>query len=220
MVADPDVLNNHALGDGNAAFAVRLFESLHGDGTLVFDETVHGFTALPNGPIALLLRRPFSYVAILGLLAVALLVWAGTGRFGAPEVQPPPLKSGKRDLVHNVAELFGFAGYHPVLVRRYVEETLRDTARRLHAPRELGDAAALDWLRRAGTARGVATDCAELQQRAERLGRSRRSGSPDLSRLPRDAWRWKQEMIHGLADGADHGGRDPRRGPQGRGRPG
>ena len=225
VLSDPDVISNHGLGDGNAPFAVALFDALrHRDasvgGTIVFDETVHGFTAVPANPAALLLRQPFSQVAIQALAALALLVWAGTARFGVPEHAPPPLKAGKRDLVRNVADLFRYAGYQHVLVRRYVEETVRDVARRLHAPRDLTDAGSLDWLERVAAARGVSQDGAGLCARAEMLAATGWRQSTEQAALPREIWRWKQEMMHGVADSAGDRGGDPRRGPQGRGGPG
>jgi hypothetical protein len=220
VLADPDVISNHGLGDGNAAFAVALFDAMRHGQTIVFDETIHGFSAVPSNPMALLLRKPFSYVGIQAIIALGLLLWAGTARFGAPETSPPPLKAGKRDLVRNVAELFRFAGYQPVLIRRYVEETIRDTAHRLHAPRTLTDATSVHWLQRIGTARGVSSDCIELSARATALATGGRARSAELFRLPSEIWRWKQEMMHGVGGSAGDRGGHPRRSPQGRGGPG
>ena len=220
VLADPDVISNHGLGDGNAAFAVALFDAMRHGQTVVFDETVHGFSAVPTNPVALLLRKPFSYVGIQAIIALALLLWAGAARFGAPETSPPALKAGKRDLVRNVAELFRFAGYQPVLIRRYVEEAIRDTANRLHAPRGLSDAASLQWLQRIGTAHGVSSDCLELSARATALAANSRARSAELFRLPSEVWRWKQEMMHGAGGGAGIRGNHPRGSPQGRGGPG
>jgi hypothetical protein len=217
VLSDPDAISNHGLGDGNAAFAVALFDALRPGDTIVFDETIHGFTAVPANPSMLLLRRPFAAVAIQAVVALALLLWASAARFGAPEVAPPPLKAGKRDLVRNVAELFRFAGYQHVLVRRYVEETIRDVARRLHTPRDLTEPESLGWLARVGAARGVSIDCADLRARAEVLATGGWRNAAELSVLARDIWRWKQEMVDGIAGSADDRGGNPRRGPQGGG---
>jgi hypothetical protein len=218
VVSDPDVIDNHGLADGNAAFALALFDRLHTGGTVVFDETVHGFAAVPANPMTLLLHRPFSEVAAQGLLALLVLVWACLGRFGAPEAAPPPLKAGKRDLVRNTAELFRYARHQRVLVRRYVDETIRDVARGLHAPRDLDEAETLSWLQRLGNRCGVTQDCAELRARAAALAAHR--GPSDHARLPLEIWRWKQEMMHGIAGSAGTRAGDPRRSPQGGGRPG
>jgi hypothetical protein len=220
VLSDPDIISNHGLGDGNAPFAVAMFQAMRGSGTIVFDETVHGFTAVPPNPAALLLRRPFREVGIQGLLALALLAWAGAVRFGAPEPVPSPLKAGKRDLVRNVAELFRFAGYQHVLVRRYVEETIRDVARRLHAPRDLTGAAILGWLQRIAAARGVSIDCTDLSARAEMLAATGWHQSTEQVRLPREIWRWKQELMHGVPSNPDDRSVGSRRGRQGGGGPG
>lgn len=213
VLSDPDVLDNHGLGAGNAPFALALFDALSHGRTIVFDETVHGFATAAN-PAALLLHPRFTRVAALGVLALALAVWSGVIRFGAPETPPPPLKAGKRDLVQNVAGLFRFAGYQPVLVRRYVEETIRFVARRLSAPRGLDDAATLAWLQRVGAARNVTADCTVLSARAAAL--SGRARAAEHARLPAEIWQWKQEMMHGGADSPGNRRGDPRGNPQGR----
>ena len=214
VLSDPDVLDNHGLADGHAAFALSLFETLSHGHRIVFDETVHGFDAASN-PAAMLLHPRLTRVAALGVLALALVLWAGAIRFGAAETPPAPLKAGKRDLVQNVAGLFRFAGYQPVLVRRYVEETIRFVARRLGAPRDLDDAGTVAWLQRLGAARGVTADCGAISARAGALsGWSRAAGQ---TRLPAEIWQWKQEMMHGGGDSAGHRRGDPRGNPQGGG---
>jgi hypothetical protein len=220
VLADPDVLSNHGLGDGNAAFAVGVLERLSAGGPVVFDETIHGFTAVPESPLALLERRPFAAIAVQAAIALGLLMWAAGPRFGAPETAPAPLKAGKRDLVRNVAQLFRAAGYRNVLVRRYVEETVRDVAFRLHAPGHLSEAARLGWLQRAGAARRVSIDCAMVSARATRLTAARRQAPAELFGLAREIWAWKQEMLHGTGGSAGGRGSDSRRGPQGGGRTG
>jgi len=221
VLSDPDVLENHGLGDGNATFAVALFDAMRRGGrTIVFDETVHGFEALPANPAAVLLHPPFTQVLVQVLLALAMLLWAATGRFGAPEIAPPTLKAGKRDLVRNVAALFRFGRCQPVLVRRYVEETIRDVARELHVPRQLDGAAGLGWLQRLGAARGVSLDCADLNTRAAALAERGRTRAAELGRLPAEIWQWKQEMMHGAARSPAGRRGHPGGDPQGRGRPG
>jgi hypothetical protein len=237
VLSDPDAISNHGLGDGNATFAVALFDALRAggtttpdtraggtitpdapaSGTIVFDETVHGFTSVPANPAALLLHKPFTQPGIQAVCALALLLWACMARFGAPEAAPPPLKAGKRDLVRNVADLFDFAGYQHILVRRYVEETIRDVARRLHTPHALTESASLGWLQRVGTDRGVSIDCSAVRARAERLAAAGRRRSLEVFRLPREIWRWKQEMVDGFAGSAVDRRGHPRGGPQSRG---
>ncbi len=206
VLSDPDVLANHGLGrEGNAAFAVALVEALRrGDGAMVFDETIHGYATQPVSPLRLLFKFPFTVATIQGAVAIALLLWATVARFGAPERTPPALDAGKQGLIRNAAKLLAFAGHQNVIVRRYVQATLRDTARELHLPRGLGDAALTDTLRRVGEARGVTVDCGtvlgRLKTRVER-----RAGEPSpLLRIARDIHQWKREIMDGPS-------RNPRR---------
>jgi hypothetical protein len=199
VLADPDVIANHGLArDGNAALAVALIERLRGeDGTVVFDETIHGYTAAAENPFALLFRFPFVIATVQGLIGVALLLWATLARFGAPQSVPPPLSAGRAGLLQNMAKLIEFTGHQQVMVRRYVEETLRHVARQLHAPRALAGDALVAWLKRVGGARGVSVDCASLLQQARELGSAGRRDQASLVRLARETHRWQGEMLDG-----------------------
>jgi len=222
ILADPDAIENHGIGEGdNAAFAVALVNALRsGEGGVVFDETVHGYVARPASPLTLMFQFPFVVVTLQGLMAIGLLLWATLGRFGAPETAPPALGSGKQGLVENAAKLLGFAGYHQRMVRRYVQATLRDAARQLHAPRGLSESALLDWLERVGRARGVDIDGVALYRDTEAVVENRRGGTAALIPIARDIHKWKREILDGPArDSRDHRGR-PERGAQGRRRAG
>jgi len=199
VLSDPDVISNHGLArTGNAALAVAMITRLRsGSGSVVFDETIHGFATEPANPILLLFRFPFVVATIQAAIAIALLLWATLGRFGMPQPAPPPLSAGRQGLLENIAKLIEFTGHQEVMVRRYVLETVRDVARQLHAPRELSTAALIGWLQRVGTARGVDTDCGALIREAETLGESRRRNPAPLVRLARQIHRWKGEIIDG-----------------------
>ncbi len=174
VLADPDIIANHGLAhEGNAALALALIKALRsGDGSVVFDETVHGFMVRPVSPFLLLFRFPFVVATVQGLIAVALLLWATLGRFGAPQTAPPALRAGREGLLQNMAELVEFTGHQDVMVRRYVQETVRDAAVQLHAPRELSGGGLVAWLQRVGLARGVTVDCEAVLRRAADLGTS------------------------------------------------
>ena len=60
VLSDPDVISNHGLARaGNAALAVAMIKRLRsGSGSVVFDETVHGFISEPASPLLLLFRFP------------------------------------------------------------------------------------------------------------------------------------------------------------------
>ena len=206
VLADPDIIANHGLSHpDNAALAVRLIERLRGrGGAVVFDETVHGYTAQPANPMALMIRFPFVVVTLQGLLAISLLLWATMARFGAPQSAPPPLSAGRQGLLQNVAKLITFAGHQQVMVRRYVQETIRDAAGQLHAPRGLSGAALAAWLKRVGEARGVSVDAESVLSEVEVLGDARRRDLSPLVRIARDIHRWKQEIVDGRSSHPRH----------------
>jgi hypothetical protein len=199
VLSDPDVISDHGLAHApNAALAVAIIAHLRGgNGSVVFDETIHGFIAQPANPLLLLLRFPFVVATIQGLIAVALLLWATLGRFGTPQPAPAPLSAGRQGLLENIAKLVDITGHREVMIKRYVLETLRDVGRQLHAPRELSTASLIAWLQRVGTARGVATDCGPLIQEAAMLGESRTRNPAALVRLAREIHRWKGEILDG-----------------------
>jgi hypothetical protein len=199
ILSDPDVISNHGLArEGNAALAVEMIKRLRGaGGSVVFDETVHGYVAAPTNPFLLLFRFPFVIATVQGLIAVALLLWATLARFGPPQSAPPPLSAGRQGLLQNMASLIEVTGHQQVMIRRYVQETVRDVARQLHAPRALAGDALIAWLQRVGGARGVDVDCGRLVERAGELGEARRRDSASLVRLARDTHRWKGEILDG-----------------------
>jgi hypothetical protein len=183
---------------GNAALALALIKALRsGEGSVVFDETVHGFVVRPVSPFLLLFRFPFVVATAQGLLAVALLLWATLGRFGAPQTAPPGLRAGREGLLQNVAKLVEFTGHQDVMVKRYVQETIREVAVALHAPRELAGARLIAWLQRVGLARGVTIDCEAVLIQAAAPGTARRRNSSALVRLARAIHQWKGEIVDG-----------------------
>jgi len=200
VLSDPDVMSNHGLANpDNAALAVAIIDGLRGvDGNVVFDETVHGFVVRPSTPSMLLFRFPFVVATLQGLIAVALLLWATIGRFGAARAAPPSLSAGREGLLQNMAKLVEFTGHQDEMVKRYVEETVRETAVTLHAPRELSGKGLIAWLKRVGLARGATIDFEALLQRAGETGSGRRNPSA-LVKLARDIHRWKGEIVDGRA---------------------
>lgn len=199
VLADPDLMSNRGLAQpGNAALAVAIFERLRrGSGRIVFDETIHGFESPPASPLRLLFRFPFVIATVQAAIAIALLLWATVGRFGTPQQPPAPVGAGRKVLLETSAELMEYTGHQGPMIERYVDETVREVGRQLHAPRGLATAALVEWLQRVGTARGVATDCGKLMAQAALLGAGRRRNPAALARLAREAHRWKEEVLNG-----------------------
>jgi hypothetical protein len=219
VLADPDVISNHAMAvPANAVFAVALIEALRSpNANVVFDETVHGAaSAGANNPLTLLFRPPFGFAAAQGIITLLVVLWAAAGRFGAPQSPAPTLQSGKRDLIENTAKLLEFARQQPAIVQRYVQLTVRDLGRRLHAPGTLSSEALAGWLERLGHARGVQTEALLQLSDARTLGRD----FPALVRLARELHRFKGDVIDGTwGDPGDDRERAERSGQGGR-RPG
>lgn len=217
ILADPDVMANHGIGlKGNAAFSVALIDALRGSGgNVVFDETLHGYVARPVSPLKLLVQFPFVFATAQLLLAVALLLWATVGRFGAPAAAAVALDAGKLGLIENTAKLLDFAGHHRMMVRRYGQASVRDAARLLRAPRGLSDGQLVDWLQRVGRARGVTSDIALLYREIEAGAEAKR-----LTAIAGAIHYWKGEILNGPAADPRRDRRAQDRGSQGRRRPG
>jgi uncharacterized protein DUF4350 len=201
VLADPDVIANHGIGQAeNAALALAIINRLRGrNGPVVFDETIHGYAAQPANPLALMFQFPFVVATLQVAAALALLLWATVARFGAPQSAPPALSAGRQGLLQNVAQLIAFAGHQQVMARRYVQETVRETARQLHAPRGLTGAPLAAWLTRVGEARGVSVDCAAVIDEVESLPDRRRGDLAPLVRIARNIHRWRREIVDGRA---------------------
>jgi len=85
------------------------------------------------------------------------------------------------------------------MIRRYVQETIRDVARQLHAPSALAGEQLVAWLQRVGAARSVSVDCGVIVQRVSEMAEARRGDLTQLVRYAHDIHRWKQEIIDGIS---------------------
>jgi hypothetical protein len=215
ILSDPDVIENHGITHGmNAAFAVAMFDLVGGKTrALLFDETEHGYSDRPPGPLKLLFTFPYVFATIQGGIALLLLLWATVGRFGKAEPMAPALPGGKLGLIRNSANLLGRAGFRGAIVKRYVLETLQDAARQLHAPAGLAPADQIAWLDRVGNARGVALVSADLVARLDALVVRAAEEATALRGIALDTYRWKRGIIDGHPADRGHHREDPRRGP-------
>ena len=216
VLADPDVISNAGIDESdNAAFAVAMIDALlPNGGTVVFDETIHGFTVSPDLWKALL-SFPLNLALLQGLLAAAVLVWAAAGRFGAPLPPRPRLGAGKQVLIDNTASLFHYAGNLTDILARYRESCLRDLRRHLHIPRDLDRAGLTRWLNQVGDARGASRRFSEVDGEVAAAISGPGKAVPRILRAALRLHRWKQEMIHGhradpdgLRPGAGAGSQD------------
>jgi len=198
VLADPDPIENHGIGKGdNLAFATAvIYAMLAGKpGTLVFDETLHGFQRSPPSVLKLLFEFPFNLIALEVVAAVALLLLASVGRFGAPESPDRVLHAGKRGLISNTASLIDHAGHHAAILKRYIGMVLQDTGRLMSAPRQLNDHELAAWLDRTGAARGLRSDCAAALERTT-------AKFQDVVSLFIEAQaihRWRKDILNGIS---------------------
>lgn len=223
VLSDPDMLSNQAFGkDGRTiAFAVALIDLLSGGGPVVFDETVHGFSTPASNVAQMLFEFPYNMLALQILAGIVLLLWGAMGRFGIPEAAPEPLVAGKAGLVGNVAHLMEFAGHEKLIIRRYIDNTIREAALHLRAPKDLSESERIDWLQRIGEGRGVGLALRDIITRADRLTTG--WGAPNISQLSaiaQDIYRWKQEIFDGSSEYSRPHRSRAARGPQGDRRPG
>ena len=199
VLADPDALENHGIIEGdNARFAADLVRALWGgDGSIVFDETVHEGYLKTRNPLQLLFQFPYSLVLALALLAVALLLFATMSRFGGPETPAPALRSGKGPIISNTAALMERAGHEPSVLRRYIRQTLHEAGRDLHAPPDLDDDQLAEWLDRIGASRRLASRARDMLARSTAFtgGRSRQIAG--LFAQARLINRWHKDITDG-----------------------
>jgi hypothetical protein len=199
VLADPDPIENHGIGKGdNLAFASAIvYAMLAGeDGTLVFDETLHGFERSTPSALKFLFEFPFNLIALQVVAGVVLLLMASVGRFGTPEIPDRVLRTGKRDLISNAASLIDHAGHHAAILRRYTGMVLQDTGRLLRAPRQLGETELAAWLDRTAEARGLRSVSREP------LRRIATATSGDLaSQLAevRAIHLWRKDILNGIS---------------------
>jgi hypothetical protein len=198
VLADPDPIENHGIDKGdNLAFDTAVVYALLAGkpGTLMFDETLHGFQHSTPSVLKFLFEFPFDLITLQVVAGVVLLLMASTGRFGTPEIPDRILHAGKRDLIRNAAVLIDHAGHHAAILRRYTAMVLQDTGRLLRAPSQLDELELAAWLDRIGARRGLRSDrVASLQRIA--------ATSQDPESLLTEALvihRWRKDMLNGIS---------------------
>jgi hypothetical protein len=100
--------------------------------------------------LGILFQFPFVLVTLQMALAIALGVWAATGRFGMPAALPPPIEAGKRSLIEAGAQLLDRWGKKDALAERYFDAMVRDAGREMRAPRGLDTPGLLAWFAQTG----------------------------------------------------------------------
>ncbi|MGC3997610.1 MAG: hypothetical protein QM767_09005 [Anaeromyxobacter sp.] len=197
VVADPDLIAHHGLGEGrNAEIAVGALLRLARPGeAVVVDEILHGHEAQPS-VAAEVFAFPLVLTTLQALGTALLLCGAAVAGFGRPRRAADGLAPGKTFLVENTAELLHAGGHVAEALTAYLRAAREEVLARVHPPPgESPDA----WLRRVEATRGQEGALAALEARVARLRRRRHGLEHEAIRTARDIHRWREE----LTDGAD-----------------
>jgi len=198
VVSDPDLLSNHGIGDGdNALLAWSIVTEITG-GTrpLIVDEILHGHESDPGVWLALL-RFPLVLVTVQAVFVLVLLLWAATGRFGAPLPVGDAIEPGKGVLIANTADLLLYGGHSGRTLDQYFKATVRDAASALHAPPGRPGPAVRKWLADVAERRGVRPGVEELVEdlASSRLRRGENEGR--VLAVANKIHRFREEILHG-----------------------
>jgi hypothetical protein len=140
VVADPDLLNNHRLGDrGVASAALALLDGLNtGDAAGVnfgtFSDAAESGRRPQPSLIRLAVEPPFLAMTMALIIAALLAGLHGAVRFGRPRREGRAIALGKAALVENSAGLVKLARREAALGAAYAEFVRQDTARAVAAP--------------------------------------------------------------------------------------
>jgi hypothetical protein len=123
ILADPDLINNHGMGDerqAKAALALLDYCNSTGATSVLFDVTANGL-GRSRSPLRLAFDAPFLAVTLTLIAAMILAGWQALVRFGPVRRAERAIAFGKRALVDNSAALIRRAGRETHVGSRYVE---------------------------------------------------------------------------------------------------
>ena len=206
VLSDPDLLSNQGIDEGeNAGIAVAIVQALEQKGApVVIDETVHGFGERPE-LLHKVFQLPYVIVTITGLLAVILVIWAGSLRFGAPQRSEPVLAAGKGSLIRNAADLLSLGQSTGMVLTNYLRLAMGEAMRELRGPNGLDETGQTAWLDVQAQRRGFAHRLGPLRDNAQQIANTRKPDSRLAVRLAIDIDQWKQEMLNGTRRGSSAG---------------
>lgn len=198
ILSDPDLLSNAGIDEAdNGVVAISIVDTLlPKGGTVIIDETTHGYEQRPN-LMRTLLRPPFVTILIAAIIAALVLVWGGATRFGAPLPETNGLAAGKLTLVRSAAKLLRHGTGAGSLLLSYRRLVLADAMGELHGPNGLDEGTQAAWLDRAAAHRGLAVRVAPLLNEISARASAGRIDAARALRLAIDLHRWKQEILHG-----------------------
>lgn len=199
VLSDPDLLANHGLKLGhNAAISLKMMEYLHqGYGTVVFDETLHGYEVSPSVARSFF-RIPLIFVLMQVLITAGAFLWMANGRFGS--VRPLTVKEnrGVDFLINNTADLLEFGGHGPFVLGRYYRSTISTICRRLHLDLPQSSDHARKRLINISQVRSKSYKFTENEAKVPAVALDSAAKRQEILALARAIHRWQQEMTHGL----------------------
>jgi hypothetical protein len=190
ILADPDLINNHAMGDERQArAAVTLLDYLNSSGakSVLFDVTANGL-GRSQSPLKLAFDPPFLAVTLTIFAAMLLAAWQALVRFGPVRRRGRAIAFGKAALVENSAGLIRLARRETRLGGAYADLVRQDAARLTAAPANLQGEALDTYLDR--LTRGDAPPFSAL---AARLAAAR--DKSELVAAARALFSWKKDII-------------------------
>lgn len=156
VLADPDLLNNHGLGDLDTARAgMTVLQLIAGEDGLVFDVTLNGFGG-GRSLARLMLAPPWLAATLCVLAAVLLTAWQTLARFAAPLAEGRAIALGAAALVDNSAGLIRMGGKEAALAPAYAANTFALVAGTGGAPATAAGDEQTAWLALAAARRGLA----------------------------------------------------------------
>jgi hypothetical protein len=196
VLSDPDIIANAglAMGDNADLAAALIDEQLPLDGSVIIDETIHGFEQSPD-----LLRAafelPFLPATVAFALAVLVAILAGISRFGPVQPARPALSPGRAAFLRNVADLIEFGQGGGAVLRRYPRLVLADVAARLRAPATLNEDSLVAWADQRAERLGMTLRMADLRAESDALS-GRHGQQQSAATIGRRINQWRQEILH------------------------
>jgi len=175
VLADPDLINNHGMGDERQARgAMALLDFLNSTGatSVLFDVTSNGL-GRSRSPLKLAFDPPFLAVTLTIFVAMLLAGIQALVRFGAPLRTERAIAFGKTALVDNSAALIRKAGREADLGPRYVDVIRERAAALFRLPATLSPEVLDQRLEALNTRRSfnrLANEASEARSRDELLG--------------------------------------------------
>lgn len=191
ILSDPDLIATHGLRRGdNAEVALRVVRmALPTGGTVLVDETIHGFLQEAN-LLKNLLHLPLLVASIAFALAVMVLFIASAFRFGGAAKMETALAAGKLTLITNAAALLAVGDRRLPLTDRYLRVVFAELARRLGQSKPLDEAGLITWLDQQANRRGLSLTASHIL--------AANSSRKSTAALMRQVETWTREMTNGV----------------------